>query len=469
MVCIFAMNAIQCPKEFEGDLGVMPFMSTKYIGCAGLVVLILFFIRENQKVSPTTKDLRSDISKPLPFLVKAIDDILDSLPVVLWDVNDPEKLLKAGARNAGLPESGYSPDVVKAIRALCRSLEQDNVKLHWVGRKNFHTMIVTGLSGYLQIQEAHRSNPELSMQALNDPIIVVGLPRSGTTHLHRLLALAPDSLSIPLYEHNSPVPPKRGIDMRRWILEARFFVWKPLANRFGMDSVHLIRPNLPDECTFSLRLSGCSHLFWWMTPVYSYLEWLTSPDATMEESYKTYRRVLQLIQARDPSKRIILKCPTHILALDTLSKVIPEARIVLTHRDPTKLVASEASLIARLHTVSAKHPIDSDRSVKANAIKSIHYSQKLVEFASRCPKHKVYNVAYNKLVNDPVALVEDIYKFCGIDMTPAFEELLSEHLSQNKQHSHGKHNYPLKIPGLTEMEIDEGLKDYRDFFAEYIG
>lgn len=185
----------------------------------------------------------------------------------------------------------------------------------------------------------------------------------------------------------------------------------------------------------------------------------------MGESYKTYRLILQMIQARNTDKTIVLKRPTHVLALDTLKKIIPEARIVFTHRDPTNLVASEASLIARLHSCSAKYPIDCDRTVKANAIKSLHYSRKMVEFASRT---KVYNVAYNKLVNDPIALVADIYKFHGMEMTPAYEDSLSKYLSRNKQHSYGKHNYPKQIPGLSQIEIDEGLKDYRKFFAEYI-
>lgn len=240
-----------------GGLGVV--LLAKYMSCIGFMVLVLSIITEKQKVHPTTDNLRSDISKPLPFIVKVIDVMLDRLPFVLWDVMNPEKLLKDGARNAGLPESGYSADVREAIKVLCRSLEQDNVKFHWIGRKNFYSSIVLGLSNYLKIHEAHKSNQELSRQALNNPIIIVGLPRSGTTHLHRLLALESNSVSIPLWEHFYPVPPKRGLDIRRWILEARFFLWKPFANRFGMDSVRFIRPNLPDECTFSLAASFRLH------------------------------------------------------------------------------------------------------------------------------------------------------------------------------------------------------------------
>lgn len=330
-----------------------------------------------------------------------------------------------------------------------------------------HDTIVSGLSHYLQIKEAHRLNPELSKIQLKDPLVVIGLPRSGTTHLHRLLALAPDSTYLPMWEHFYPVPPRKGLDFRRLGLKIQFNFWKYFANRFGLDSVHYVRPDLPDECTFSLRFGGSSHLFWSMAPVYDYLDWL-STQSTMEESYKTYRLVLQLIQARNPNKRIILKCPSHALNLKSLTKIIPEARLVFTHRAPRALIGSEASLIARLQATSAKTKIDWRRTVKANARKNFLYSQKMVEFSSQHPAAKIFHAPYSKLIKEPKALVEAIHEFFDVEMTETHQELLSKYLSQNKQHSHGKHNYSHKNTGLTELEINEGLKDYVKYFAEHL-
>ena len=125
-----------------------------------------------------------------------------------------------------MPGSGYSPDVIEALEVLCRSLNDDGVKMHWVGRWNMHDVIVSGLSQYLQVHEAHRLNPELSKQKLNDPMIVVGLPRSGTTHLHRLLEVAPDGASLPMWELFRPAPPTTGFDFRRLIMNVEFFFWK---------------------------------------------------------------------------------------------------------------------------------------------------------------------------------------------------------------------------------------------------
>lgn len=269
-----------------------------------------------------------------------------------------------------------------------------------------------------------------------------------------------------MWEHFYPVPPKRGFDLRSLRVRVEFFFWKGIANRYGLDSVHYVRPDLPDECTFSLRLAGQSHLFWSLAPVYSYLEWLSRSD--QEESYKTYRLVLQLIQARNPNKRIVLKCPSHAFAIQTLTKVIPEAHIIMTHRDPKLLLNSEASLITRLQAVSSKETVDWKKSMKANASKTFLYCQRMAEFASQSPAPKVYHSRYSDLVNKPVALMRDIHKFFGIEMTESYEDHLSNYLSQNRQHSHGKHNYTSQSPVLTDDEINEGLKDYLAVFDEYL-
>ena len=98
----------------------------------GLLVLLLL---ELETIHPTTKNIGADLSRPpLPFLFKMIDILLDTLPFSTWDVNDPAKLLKKGAHDAGLPER-YSHDVLEAIHMLCESIKEDKVKLHWVGRK----------------------------------------------------------------------------------------------------------------------------------------------------------------------------------------------------------------------------------------------------------------------------------------------------------------------------------------------
>lgn len=195
----------------------------------------------------TTKNLKADVSRGLPWLARAIGALLDLLPFQLWDLSDPQVLLRKGALDAGLPPR-YPRTVVESIEKVCQSMKDDDVDFHWIGRKNMHDIIIVGLSQYLQVNEAHESNPKLSKTALNDPIVVVGIPRSGTTHLHRLLCMASkDTMHIPMWQLFRPAPPRGWLDLRRWSLEIEFLAFRYVANQFGLDAVHFVRPDVSDD------------------------------------------------------------------------------------------------------------------------------------------------------------------------------------------------------------------------------
>ena len=121
-------------------------------------------------------------------------------------------------------------------------------------------------------------------------LIVTGLPRSGTTFLHRLLCEVPDARPIPFYEHIRPIRRSSRFDFRRFEIEAKFFPWKLVADQYNMDAIHYVRPNEPDECNFALRIGMRSIVFWETAYIPSYLHWLLSQDMTV--AYRDYRRVL---------------------------------------------------------------------------------------------------------------------------------------------------------------------------------
>jgi len=419
-------------------------------------------------VQPTTSDLEQDLSRPLPWLVRVIGAVLDVLPWTIWNILDAEELLEKGAKDAGLPAL-YPPSVRESVEVLCASLRKENVTFHWIGRLNMHDTIVSGLSHLLQVEEAHRQNPALSEIQLKDPLVVVGIPRSGTTVMHNLLSKASDCMFLPLWEHVYPAPPRSGRDNRRMWFRIQFVFWKWVANNFGMDSVHYLEPDLPDECTFSLRLAGVSHLFWSMAPVYDYLEWLHHSTG-WKTSYLIYRKKLQMMQALHPQKRLVLKCPSHAFNLPTLTDVIPEAHLIFTHRSPQVLAASEASLIARLQATSVKG-LDWKKTVRHNARKNMAYSENMVKFAMSAPASKIFHVPYWRLVTQPEKLVGDIHRAFDLPFSAEHARALSAYLTQNSQGSKGKHNYSVKMleqAGLTEHQVQSGFKRYATYFANYL-
>lgn len=397
--------------------------------------------------------------QPLPLFLRAPNALADSLGIVAPRLT-PENLLKAGARKAGLP-ANFPSHVEEALEVLCRSFADDS-KLHWFGRMNQWNIIVTGLSALLKVEEAFRADPTLADQPLLDPLIVTGLPRSGTTFLHRLLSAAPEARGIALYEHIHPAdlgwPNLRALDAK-----VMFEPWKHASGVHGLDAIHFVRPDLPDECTFGMRLGGRSIIYWATAPTYSYLRWLLEQD--QRESYVLYRKVLQLHQRRHPGKRITLKCPHHLAWLPSLVAAIPEAKIVQTHRDPLQAVPSESKLILALQGLST-HELDWKQSVEHNHLKVRTYALRSADYAATPEGSRVLHVDYKQLVKDPVNIAEQIHRHHGLPFDESHREALGGFFNENRQHKHGRNHYTLEQFGFTESGLREAFAPYQERFLD---
>src|SRR5262249_53382056 len=135
---------------------------------------------------------------------------------------------------------------------LCRSL-RDEANLHWFGRLNVYNLLVTGLSSLLRVEQQFATDPTLAHEPLIPPLIVTGIPRSGTTFLHRLLAAEPQAASISLSRHIFPLP-HTPVNYRWCEVQAKFLPWWTASRQYGLDAMHYVRPHLPDECNFGMRL-----------------------------------------------------------------------------------------------------------------------------------------------------------------------------------------------------------------------
>lgn len=442
------------------------------------VLLIGWLYWDLTSTVPTSGNLAKDFQQPIPMCMKMIGTIVESLcPWTAFDLSEPRALMHAAAKETGL-DPIFDPHVITSLEHLCDSIRNNEVRFHFFGRWIMHVTIVSGLAQYLQLEDIFRRNPDLEKTALNQPIFVAGLPRSGTTHLHRVLSMAPNGYSPPLWEHFYPVPTTNGffgLDIRKYLFKFQFLAWKFLARKYGIESIHFVDPDEPDECNFSLRVGGASHLYWVMSPVEDYITWLTSGDEEstncLMHSYKVYRKVLQVWQSQNPDKRLVLKSPSHALHLKKMIAAIPEARIILTHRgSSTDLIASELSLFSRLHK-TLTDGFNLQRSFELTAEKTFKYSHNMVDFVKEFSERHIFHSSYETLISsDPHSLVAEIHKFFGIAMPPEFEDILSHYLGRNTQHARGKHVYSLKDTGFTEEFIlKEGLGRYREHFSQYLG
>jgi hypothetical protein len=225
-------------------------------------------------------------------------------------------------RQAGLSDFG-EPDFEEPLAILCRSAEED-ARLSLLGRMAVRDQITRALVTRLRRIDLRRKNPGIFSAPLTAPLIVLA-SRSGTTLLHRLLALASDARAIPMWQLQQPIAPP-GPDRRREEAIAQVARIKKVAPE--LDAKHHIDADEPEECVFLLDSSLMSPSFWMFAPVYGYLSWLLDRDS--HAAYRVYREHLQIFQAETPDLRLTLKAPAHTAGLEALLAAIPEAMIVQT-------------------------------------------------------------------------------------------------------------------------------------------
>ncbi|PYJ74121.1 MAG: sulfotransferase, partial [Verrucomicrobia bacterium] len=303
--------------------------------------------------------------------------------------------------------------------------------------------------------------PGIALQEIREPLFIVGLPRSGTTLLHTLLAADPDH-RVPLtWEVMTPSPPTRDNEQRRIqraTQSCNCLNW--LAPTFR--HVHAIGAELPQECVSLMAPSFMSDQFDAMYYVPSYRTWFFAQD--LLPAYDYHRRFLQHLQFRHSARRWILKAPTHMSALPTLLSVYPDALFVQTHRAPIEAMASVSSLITILRRVfsDAVDPfvVFSD---------AIHYwSQALDTFLQerdRLPRKRVCDLDFLELRRDPIAAVQRIYQHFGWLLSREAEARMRIVLANQPREQYGNHRYNLSQFGFDAADGARAFATYCEQFG----
>lgn len=391
---------------------------------------------------------------PALRLVNAVGDAARAVGIAR-DTLEPDALVEAACRAAGLDDLG-DPSHRPALDALLRSC-RDDARLHFIGRRHMRDLVVRALVTRLRLVDAARRAPDpLPMRA---PLIVCGLPRSGTTFLHRLLAEADDARALLLWELMDPLPGP-GPDTRRADAEARIERLRRYAPG-NIDAQHLMRADLPDECGHLLKPTFLSSLYW-MAPVSGYLDWYPHHDA--RPAYREYRQLLGLLQA-DPTRRYVLKDPFHAMNLPALFAAVPDAMVVQTHRAPAEVVPSLHKLALTTQAVLSEE-IDTARVVEANTRWLETVAARSVDDRPRVPPGRVLDVDYRALVEDPLGVAREVHRHFGLPWSEALGGRLGAYVSDNGQRRHGDNPYTPEDFGQTAAGIDARFQAYRARFLE---
>jgi hypothetical protein len=314
--------------------------------------------------------------------------------------------------------------------------------------------LVSGeLAGYLadrmRIVEWRKQHPEIGDADIVPPIVIVGQGRTGTTILHELLAQDPATRVPMTWEVDHPVPPP---ETATYETDPRI---KEVADTLaavdlvlpGFKAMHPMGPQLPQECVRITSSDFKSMIFPTQYRVPSYTNWLLH-EADMRTAYRWHRMFLQHLQSRHPAARWVLKSPGHLWALDALTAEYPNALLVQTHRDPLRILASLASLVARLRTLG------SDESSIPEAARQ----QGIVR------PGQVVDVQFRAFMADPFTTIRTIYEHLGLELQPQAEQRMRDFLAANPQDKHGKHTYRFSATGLDKGVWRERARRYQEYF-----
>jgi len=343
------------------------------------------------------------------------------------------------------------------LNQLLESAEKD-AYLNPIGRLGMQRLIIHHLTNRLLLMEVRKQSPEIFRRPLIPPIIVMGLARSGTTYLHRLLSEDPRHRAIPLWEVMRPIPqktPDRRRDAAIRELKIKEILYPNLNNK------HFSTVDTPEECVSLLGPTFVSRIFWTFGPVHGYLSWFDSQDRI--RAYQEYHWVLQILQEADPSRRLVLKYPSHMGAVSAILQLMPDAMLIQLNRDPTKAAISFLSLLSTLHS-SVVSRMDIPRLAETNIRSWVHEIDLNLQARQKHPG-KILDIDYNTLKSDPVGTICQVYNHFKLDFSDEYEHRLHQYVRHNPQTKYGTHNYSAEDFGLTTLELARRFETYREYFG----
>jgi hypothetical protein len=377
----------------------------------------------------------------------------------------PDDMLRAAGDATGLTDFGddWFRD---PLDHLCAALD-DEAELHLAGRLRARAELQVILQNRLRLVDLWKQEPTIDEEVVREPIVVTGLGRSGTTLLHELLACDPANRPALLWELIHTVPGaaaprglREGPDEVDWVTtaDAEITMMDEMVPAFT--SMHENAGHLPTECIFAFAHQFSSDMYTGIYNVPSYTIWKSGIPQT--PIYDWHRRMLQTLQWARPTERWVVKAPSHLSHLPLLFSTYPDVRVVMTHRDPLRVVGSLADTMATLHWMHSNRVAHQDLveflcmgvELQMNGVTKERDSGQL-------PIEQIVDVRYRDLVADPISTVSHLYDHWGLDISDAMKARLRAYVDARHEHrGAGEHRYRFEDTGLD-------LAEHRALVAEY--
>lgn len=382
---------------------------------------------------------------------------------------EPDALLEEARAIAGSDDFGdeaFREPFLRLVAAL-----EEEADLNAVGRGMQHARIVGLLVNRLRTEAYIRAFPEILEERIVEPIVIVGLPRTGTTMLQRMIASDPANYCLYWWESRLPAPmspPEEAPDPAKRdprIADAEAEVAAMLEGAPDLMAMHPLEAEGPDEEIMLLE-----HSFFSTNPeafvnVPKFGAWADQQD--QRSGYLYLERLLKFLQWQkkrrgELSTRWVLKAPHHLGFMDLLFDVFPDARVVQTHRDPIQTIPSLASLIQAIRGMGSDNadPHDTGRQ----------WSGRMSRAMKRCMEvreqheSRFIDVFFADVLKDPIEVIRRIYAFAGWELTEDAVDSMKQWAEDNSRDKREAHQYTLEQFGLDEAGIRRDFAGYRERF-----
>jgi Sulfotransferase family len=378
---------------------------------------------------------------------------------------DPDVLMEAATTQTNLDDFG-DPGFREPLGVLCRSLETE-AGLSASGRTAQFFQLVELLKNRLRIEDLIRRHPEIAEVPIERPIVITGLFRTGSTHLHNVLSADPALRELQLWEANEPVPPHG---------EALDDPAPRLARTTStLELMHSAMPHFKRMLDFTptyaheelnvLALSFASMHFETQVMVPSYRDWYLSNDQTPAYAYlKRAMQVMTWLRGEKAGRRWILKCPQHLEQIRPLMNVFPDAHVVFTHRDPVAVTASMATMVCYALRMSTEAP-DPHAVGKYWSERLTNLLDGLLRDRDLVPAGQSTDVLFHEFMADEKGTVRRIYERAGQPYTAESEAAVEHYLTTHRRGRNGRVDYRLSDLGIDEAERRAALGAYMERFG----
>ena len=379
-------------------------------------------------------------------------------------VIEPDALRQAAVDRTGLDDFG-DPAYEEALDVLTAAF-RDEAGLSGPGVVSVHAQLVQLLVNRLRITDLLRRHPEIAEVPVTAPIVIAGLPRTGTTHLHNLLAADPELRSLPYWESIEPVlapdevvaPGEPDPRLARTATAVEFvdaaMPYFPRMHEMTVDHVH--------EEIQLLAIDFSTMFFETLALMPSWRDWYRATDQT--PAYRYLRTCLQALTWLRGGRRWVLKSPQHLEQFGPLTTVFADATVVVTHRDPVHVTASMATMVAYTARLQVERP-------DPFAI-GRYWADRVEDLLRACtddravlPADRSIDVRFDEFMADDLGTVARIYELAGQPFGSSSRAAMEAYLRDHERDRHGRVVYDLRAVGLDAGERDAALAPYRARFG----